>query len=271
MWRRNLAALAGGFFGCLIATHSVVGQSQPLSETGEKPGAAASPRPAKRVLYFGKRGGLVSNPDSADHREELIYRDSVGGTARIYYPSGKLRRIVPYLHFDRDILYGVESGFYETGEIKSHQEYKLNKLVGESLSYYPNGVLRRRIKHDGSDKPPSEYFTPEGKPRPAPTTATEKLPSFQGGGFKEMVAHVQRRVEYPMEALRKQLQGRVEVAFMVDEAGFIRHVHIVKSPSPLFNATVMRAVASLGRLTPGEQEGEPVEVSFTLPITFRVD
>ena len=40
---------------------------------------------------------------------------------------------------------------------------------------------------------------------------------------------------------------------MVDEVGFVRNIRIVKTPSLLFNQAVVAAVASLGRLNPGEQ------------------
>jgi protein TonB len=251
---------------CLTASQIALGQTAPAV-----PETVASAKLEKRVLYIGKRGGLVANPDSADHREELVYRDSVGGVARIYYSSGKLRSMVPYVHFERDIRYGVESSFYETGEIKSRCEYKQNKVVGEALTYYRNGVVRSKATTDKGGKQHIEYFTPEGLPRAAPSLETAKMPMFHHGGSREIVAYIQHRVTYPVEAMRQQIQGKVEVAFTVDEAGFIRHIHIEKTPSPLFNATVMQAVASMGRLTPGEQEGEPVSVSFAVPITFKIN
>ena len=57
---------------------------------------------------------------------------------------------------------------------------------------------------------------------------------------------------------------------MVDDAGFIRDTHIVSSPGPYFNATVLQAVARLGRFTPGEVDGDTVDVSYLIPITFSI-
>jgi hypothetical protein len=45
---------------------------------------------------------------------------------------------------------------------------------------------------------------------------------------------------------------------MVDDGGFVRNAQILKSASPLFNVTVLPAVAALVRLRPGEMAGEPV-------------
>ena len=57
---------------------------------------------------------------------------------------------------------------------------------------------------------------------------------------------------------------------MVDEVGFVRNIRIVKTPSLLFNQAVLAAVASLGRLNPGEQGCDPVDVFYTVPITFAI-
>jgi protein TonB len=81
---------------------------------------------------------------------------------------------------------------------------------------------------------------------------------------------VQRGVRYPVEALRAHITGKVLVAFMVNDAGFVRNAQILTSASPLFNVTVLQAVAALGRLSPGEMTGEPIDVFFTVPVTFAI-
>ena len=94
-----LAALGAALLGAGAAW------SQPASAAG------VPPPPATRTLYFSATGRRLPSADSADHREEMVYHDSIGGTVRVYYPSGKLRRVVPYLHFAREIKYGAECGF----------------------------------------------------------------------------------------------------------------------------------------------------------------
>lgn len=63
------------------------------------------------TLYYNARGHRQNAAKKADHREELVYRDSVGGTARVYYPSGKVRRLVPYAHFAYGLRQGSEMSF----------------------------------------------------------------------------------------------------------------------------------------------------------------
>jgi protein TonB len=68
----------------------------------------------------------------------------------------------------------------------------------------------------------------------------------------------------------KRCEQKVLVAFMVDKAGFVRNAQILTSTSPLFNVTVLQAVAALGRLSLGEMTGEPIDVFFTVPVTFVI-
>ena len=112
-------------------------------------------------------------------------------------------------------------------------------------------------------------FGPEGQPL-ALTPDQRRLPTLNGGGTAAIAAAVQRRVRYPIEALRARISGLVLVAFVVDDAGFVRDVRIVQTASPLFNTAVLRAVAALGRLTPGALAGEPVDVTITVPVTFTL-
>ena len=97
----------------------------------------------------------------------------------------------------------------------------------------------------------------------------EKLPSLGEGGLEAIVLAVQKRVQYPLAAQQAGISGRVFVSFMVDDAGYVGNVCIVKTASPLFNATVLQAVGALPRFTPGELSGAPVDVFFTVPVTFR--
>ncbi len=233
--------------------------------------AAAVATPATQTLYFDAMGKELKSAEGADHREEKIYRDSIGGTVRIYYPSGKLRRVVPYLHFQYGIKYGAEMSFYESGEIKSRCVYNTKGPLGYHEQFYRNGKVSARYPL-GLDLPlnaKGEMFGPDGQPR-AQGVALEKMPTLAGAGNRAIVATVQRAVRYPVEALRAQIQGKVLVSFMVDDAGFVRNVHVDSTPSPVFNQTVLAAVASLGRLTPGELDGETVDVFYTVPITFAI-
>lgn len=258
---------------CLLRAGPVLGQGTPPS------GSTAAPTsvPPKRVLYYDAQGRQVPTADWAEHREEMVYRDSIGGNLRIYYPSGGLRRLVPYLHFGRGMKYGMETSFYENGELKSRCPYQVVQS-GPCEQFYRNGQLRSRsafgVGPDGKVVP-AQAFLANGNPATDHDAHTEKMPALkgsygQGSSTADIVKAVQMRTTYPVAALRAQASGRVLVSFMVDDAGFVRDVRIDSAPGPYFNETVLQAVAGLGRFSPGEMDGDTLDVSYTIPITFTI-
>lgn len=231
----------------------------------------ASSVPSIVFLYFDARGRRVATKDSAEHHEEMIYQDSVGGKHRIYFPSGKLRREIAYRNFRKGTKYGIERSYYETGEIKSQSEFGPKGPVGPHVQFYRNGKVRISVKPKnccvGLGR--GEAFGEDGKPM-AYNPLNDKLPSLGEGGLAAIVLAVQKRAQYPLAAQQAGISGRVLVGFMVNDAGYVGNVCIMKTASPLFNATVMQAVGSLPRFTPGESSGTPVDVFFTVPVTFRL-
>ncbi|GAA4023633.1 hypothetical protein GCM10022409_04370 [Hymenobacter glaciei] len=226
--------------------------------------------PAGRTNYYNARGRLVATADSADHREEMVYQNPVGGQLRIYYPSGRLRREVAYLDFNQRIKEGPETSYYETGEVKSRCRYQNDAPVQAYVQYYRNGKLRSRTNvKSGFFGSSGSAFTPEGKSLKY-DAQTQVKPTLNGGGDQAIAAAVSSHVSYPPEALVQQKTGRVFATFLVDDAGFVRNVRILKSPSPLFNTTVMDAVWALGRFEPGKMSGEPVDTFFTIPVNFKL-
>lgn len=99
----------------------------------------------------------------------------------------------------------------------------------------------------------------------------EKMPSFRGGGSREVVQYIQRRIVWPRKKGRMVLtQGRIFASFTVGVNGRVGDAKIVKTLHPLFDAEVLRVVRTLPNFEPGQQAGEPVAVSFTIPVTFRL-
>lgn len=102
-------------------------------------------------------------------------------------------------------------------------------------------------------------------------TYVEQIPQMPGGGGnRAIVAAIQSRVVYPVEALKQALQGQVFVSFTVGEDGAVRDAKIVKSLGGGCDETVLDAVRQLPAFTPGQQAGKPVAVSFTVPVTFAI-
>ena len=78
-------------------------------------------------------------------------------------------------------------------------------------------------------------------------------------------------VKYPIECREKGIEGRAIVKFIVKKDGCINNVEIVHSSgNEILDKEAIRVVSSMPNWEPGMQRGEAVNVSFTIPITFKL-
>ena len=104
-----------------------------------------------------------------------------------------------------------------------------------------------------------------------PYTYVEQMPQLPGGGGNAaIVAAIQKAIRYPPLALRNQVEGRIFVSFTVNSKGDVSDVKVVKGLGSGTDEETIRAVNSLPKFIPGKQNGRAVAVSFTLPITFKI-
>ena len=97
----------------------------------------------------------------------------------------------------------------------------------------------------------------------------EQMPQFPGG-MKELMTFLSENVRYPEAAHKTGVQGRVIAKFVVEKDGSITEAKIVKSVSPELDAEALRVIGTMPNWMPGMQNGEPVRVKYTVPITFRL-
>jgi TonB family protein len=98
----------------------------------------------------------------------------------------------------------------------------------------------------------------------------EKMPEFPGGP-QELFGFLAKTIKYPAEAEKAGTQGRVIATFVVRKDCSISDAHVVKSVDPLLDAEALRVINAMPAWTPGSQSGKPVNVKYTVPITFRLD
>ena len=97
----------------------------------------------------------------------------------------------------------------------------------------------------------------------------ENPPSFPVGE-KGLMKWLQENIQYPKEEAEKGIQGRVIVRFVVNDDGRISDGEIVKGLSPVLDQEALRVVQALPNWIPGTQNGQAVNVYFTLPIQYKL-
>jgi TonB family protein len=108
-----------------------------------------------------------------------------------------------------------------------------------------------------------DVFNPEtGKT----TTVKEKIP----GGDEGLMMYLAKTVKYPVTAMEDGIQGRVVCTFVVNTDGSITDVKVTKSVDPSLDKEAVRVIREMPKWSPAYQQGQPVRVRYTVPVTFKL-
>lgn len=97
----------------------------------------------------------------------------------------------------------------------------------------------------------------------------EQMPSFPGG-TSELYKWLNNNIRYPAEAAESSIQGRVSLSFTVSKDGSIKDIEVMRSPHESLSRESIRLVKSMPKWIPGRMNGETVNVTYIMPINFRL-
>lgn len=100
-------------------------------------------------------------------------------------------------------------------------------------------------------------------------TIVEVMPAFPGG-IKGIMTYLSKSIKYPEEAQQKDIQGRVNVTFTIDEEGKVTNPKVLERVDESLDAEALRVTNGMPNWLPGRLNGMPVKSNFTLPITFKL-
>ncbi len=98
---------------------------------------------------------------------------------------------------------------------------------------------------------------------------TDKYPQFPGGQ-SAMQRFLNARIRYPDISRKMNIEGNVQVGFVIDRTGRVVNPVILEQPNNELGNEVIRVINLMPRWVPGTQDGAPVSVRFILPINFRL-
>ena len=114
-----------------------------------------------------------------------------------------------------------------------------------------------------------EKVTPPEKDEPV-FYIVEDMPKFPGGE-NAMRKFITNSLKYPEIAVENDIQGKVFVSFVVKKDGSVANAKIARGVDPSLDKEALRVINSLPKWKPGIQHGNPVNVSYTVPINFTLD
>ena len=117
-----------------------------------------------------------------------------------------------------------------------------------------------------------QIIAPEPAPEPEKVYSmamVEQKPEFPGGEAA-MYKWLGDHISYPAQAAEEGVSGRVVVQFDISKTGDIENVKVVRGRHPALDKEAMRLVKAMPKWQPGRNNGQPVKVTYTLPVTFKL-
>ncbi len=97
----------------------------------------------------------------------------------------------------------------------------------------------------------------------------EQMPEFPGGE-KALMEFLRRNLRYPQTAVDAEIEGNVQVTFIVNAQGVIENIKLLRGIGGGCNEEAIRVVGAMPKWKPGKQNGQFVKVSYVIPIAFRL-
>ena len=154
----------------------------------------------------------------------------------------------------------------EDNEIKANEEIQKDNSVMSTFTQAGSddiNLIKEHKEEVVQEKPREE------KKKEEVFTHVEQMPKFPGGDA-ELYKFISNNLNYPAMAIENNVQGRVVVQFVVTKDGSIGNVKVVRSVDRDLDNEAIRVCKKLPKFIPGKQNGQPVNVWYTLPVTFKL-
>ena len=145
-------------------------------------------------------------------------------------------------------------------------EIKLSAITGRVEKPLPLEEVKKTVL---SEVVVTGYAPSKTSEEEAVADTIEKMPKFPGGE-EALMRFIAQNIKYPTIAQENKEQGKVILRMIVGKDGKISNIKIQQSVSPYLDAEAIRVISEMPEWEPGENKGKPVNVEFTLPITFRL-
>ncbi|MDR1543106.1 MAG: TonB family protein [Prevotellaceae bacterium] len=98
----------------------------------------------------------------------------------------------------------------------------------------------------------------------------QQQPSYPGGE-EARLKFISENLNYPYTMLEEGIQGKVTIQFTVSKTGKLTNIQVVASTVPsVGEKEALRVVGLMPDWIAGKQNGKPVQVTYHLPIVFKI-
>lgn len=101
-------------------------------------------------------------------------------------------------------------------------------------------------------------------------SVVEEMPEYPGG-MKAFVNYLKRKLIYPPQAKKENLEGVVAVQFVVEKDGRITSPTIVRSLRADMDSAALTAIRNMPNWIPAREHGMRVRCKYSVPVQFKIE
>ena len=166
-----------------------------------------------------------------------------------------------------ELMIVEDENFDKEKEVKDKSEVMENEAqagamdITEGTNDLNKQIVRNEVIAEEPKAPePEKVYT---------MAMVEQKPEFPGGEAA-MYTWLSSHLSYPAQASEEGVSGRVVVQFDISKTGVVENVKVVRGRHPALDKEAARLVKAMPTWQPGRNNGQPVKVTFTIPITFKL-
>ncbi|MFD0793703.1 TonB family protein [Mucilaginibacter litoreus] len=220
-------------------------------------------------------------PTGIKKSESYYKKGNLTGYQRTYYPNGKLSNIIEhrndslflirYSDSIGNVLANNGEGRWRLRNDFYYEEY----WDGQITNGLPNGIWKQYLTdtvfsavYDHGKLISGQGPFIEGKK--LSFIAAKEPPRFPGGE-KAFGHFLGRYIRYPQAAREHNIQGRVILAFLIDEDGSLKEIKVIRSAGKELDAEAIRVLSMSPKWIPARTDNRPVKVRYSMPIGFALE
>lgn len=185
-----------------------------------------------------------------------------------YNMTGPLMRTEQYRDKDGKVMEGTSYYYDHTGRLDSTAQYSGGKLNGDAWKYAISDSLITKYKYVYKDDSLVDFVDVAKSSGGKPDSVAEE--SEYPGGVQQWLRYLNKHLKYPDRAVNWEIQGNVDVLFIVDVDGTVIRPVIARSVEFSLDEESLQIILASGKWTPAVKDGRKVKSFKLQPIIFRL-
>jgi TonB family protein len=184
-----------------------------------------------------------------------------------FFKTGQIMQEEHYMSRTMKVDDGKLKKWFENGQLRADMNYRVGILVGELVTYWRNGKLRRKDEYDIKGKlVKGDCYDSTGAK--IPYFNFKKIPFFEY--YKgDLDRYFFDHIKYPRGANRSGIGGTVVLSFMVEKDGSVSGFKIAQSSGNRdLDSAALEVFYGMPKWEPGTEDGEPVKMPYEYSMKF---